>query len=247
MARQLIPRLGERLISAAGVRPGDRVLDVAAGSGNAAIPAAALGAQVVASDLTPELIDAGRREATSRGVQLEWEEADAEALPYPNNSFDVVLSCVGKMFAPHHQDAANEILRVTRPDGTIALLSWTPEGFIGQMFAAMKPFAPAPPPGASPPSLWGSPDHIQGLFGDGVRDLSFVREDARIVGLDSGEQFRDFFKAHYGPTISVYTALSADQPDQVVELDRTLADLGDRCIQDGEMPWEYLLVTATRA
>lgn len=246
VARELIPRLGERLVAAADVGAGDRVLDVAAGSGNAAIPAAALGAQVVASDLTPELFDAGRREAASRGVELAWEEGDAEALPYPEGQFDVVLSCVGVMFAPDHQAAADEIVRVTRPGGTIALLSWTPEGFIGQMFAAMKPHAPAPPPGALPPPMWGSADHLRELFGDRVRDLTSVREGAQITGFDSGAQFRDFFKANYGPTIMVYAAL-ADQPHRAAELDRALADLSDRCLQHGQMEWEYQLTTATRS
>lgn len=245
VARELIPRLGERLVAAAGVGPNDQVLDVAAGSGNAAIPAAALGARVVASDLTPELFDAGRREAAARGVELDWEEGDAEALPYLDGRFDVVLSCVGVMFAPHHQAAADEILRVARPGGTIAILSWTPEGFIGQMFAAMKPYAPAPPTGASPPPLWGSSIHVQELFGDQVGDLTFVRENARVTGFDSGAEFRDFFKANYGPTIMVYAAL-ADQPDRAGELDGALAELGDRCLQDGEMQWEYLLATAIR-
>lgn len=245
VARELIPRLGERLVAAAGVGAGDRVLDVAAGSGNAAIPAAALGAQVIASDLTPELFDAGRREAAARGVELAWEEGDAEALPYPDGRFDVVLSCVGVMFAPHHQAAADEIVRVTRPGGRIAVLSWTPEGFIGQMFAAMKPYAPAPPPHASPAPLWGSSDHVEELFGDRVRDLSHVREDVHVPVFDTGAQFRDFFKASYGPTIMVYASL-ADRPERAAELDRALADLGDRCLQDGRMPWEYLLTTARR-
>ncbi len=246
VARELIPRLGERLVVAADVRKGNRVLDVAAGSGNAAIPAAALGAHVVASDLTPEMFEAGRREAADRGVDLDWEEGDVEALPYPDGLFDVVMSCVGVMFAPYHQAAADEILRVTRPGGTIAVLSWTPEGFIGQMFRAMKPFASAPPPGASPPPLWGSTDHVRELFGDGVRDLTSVREDAGFVAIDSGAHLRDFFKAKYGPTIAAYAAL-ADQPERAAELDEVLAELGDRCLQDGQIQAEYLLVTATRS
>ncbi|MEO7423518.1 MAG: class I SAM-dependent methyltransferase [Ornithinibacter sp.] len=246
VAREVIPRLGERLVAAADVKAGDRVLDVAAGSGNAAIPAAALGAQVVASDLTPELFDAGRRAAAARGVELAWEEGDAEALPYPDGQFDVVLSCVGVMFAPHHQAAADEIVRVARPGGTIALISWTPEGFIGQMFAAMKPYAPAPPPGASPPPMWGSSDHVQELFGARVGELTSAREHVDVAGFASGAQFRDFFKANYGPTIMVYAAL-ADQPHRAAELDSALAELGDRCLQDGQMSWEYQLTTATRS
>ena len=141
LASDLIWELGPRAVAAADVRPGERVLDVAAGSGNAAIPAALRGAMVVATDLAPELFDAGRRHATEAGAELEWREADAEALPFADDAFDVVLSTVGVMFAPHHQVAADELVRVVRPGGRIALISWTPEGFIGQMFKVMKPFA----------------------------------------------------------------------------------------------------------
>ena len=155
VAAELIPALGPELVQACGVRAGDRVLDVAAGSGNAAIPAAAVGGIVTASDLTPELFDAGRRIAAGRGVELEWVEADAEALPFADNSFDVVMSCVGAMFAPHHQVTADELVRVCRPGGTIGMINWTPQGFIGNLLATMKPYAPPPPPGASPPPLWG--------------------------------------------------------------------------------------------
>ena len=127
VAAELIPALGPELVQACGIRPGDRVLDVAAGSGNAAIPAAVAGAIVTASDLTPELFGAGRRIAAERGVELEWVEADAEAVPFADNSFDVVTSCVGAMFAPHHQATANELVRVCRPGGTIGMINWTPE------------------------------------------------------------------------------------------------------------------------
>ena len=246
VARRLIPRLGERLVAAAGISTGDRVLDVASGSGNAAIPAAERGAEVVACDLTPELFDAGRADAARRGVDLSWEEGDAESLPYADGQFDTVMSCVGVMFAPHHQAAADELLRATRTGGTIAVLSWTPEGFIGQMFAAMKPFVPAPPPGASPPPLWGTPGHLQELFGAGVKDVTWARETVRMDGFDSGAQLRDFFKANYGPTIAAYASIS-DQPERVAELDEVLADLGDRNLQDGHLEAEYLVATATRS
>ena len=135
VAAEIIPELGATLVEAAGVRRGDRVLDVAAGSGNAAIPAPLAGASVVACDLTPELLVTGQALAAQRGAELEWHEADAEALPYADDEFDTVLSCVGVMFAPHHQASAHELLRVCRPGGTIGLISWTPEGFVGQMFA----------------------------------------------------------------------------------------------------------------
>ena len=158
------------------MRAGDHVLDVAAGSGNAAIPAAQAGAIVTASDLTPELFDAGRRIAGERGVELEWVEADAEALPFADNSFDVVMSSVGAMFAPHHQATADELIRVVRPGGTIGMINWTPQGFIGQLFATMKPYAPPPPPGASPAPLWGNEAHVRDLFGERVTGLSTRRQ-----------------------------------------------------------------------
>src|SRR5215210_7554361 len=143
----LLP-LGPSLVEACGIGPGKRVLDVAAGSGNAAIPAAQAGAEVTASDLTPELLEAGRRRAEAEGLTLEWIEADAEHLPFEDESFDVVMSSIGAMFAPHHQDVADELVRVCRRGGTIGLLSWTPEGMLGALFRTMGPFAPPPPPGA---------------------------------------------------------------------------------------------------
>jgi SAM-dependent methyltransferase len=243
----VIPALGAALVQATGVRRGDRVLDVAAGTGNAAIPAAEVGADVTASDLTPELLDAGRRQAEERGLRLAWEPGDAEALPYADASFDAVISCVGVMFAPHHRESADELVRVARPGGRIGLISWTPQGFVGQMFAVMKPYAPAPPPGAQPPPLWGDEAHVRELLGDRVSELSAERHDVVVDRFASGVEFRDFFKATYGPTIAVYRSL-ADQPERAAELDTALAELGDRYVdRDGVMRWEYLLVVATRA
>ncbi|MCK8671315.1 class I SAM-dependent methyltransferase [Rhodococcus sp. HM1] len=247
VATEVIPTLGPILVSACEVGAGDRVLDVAAGSGNAAIPAALTGATVVATDLTPELFETGRRDAAAAGATLTWQEADAEALPFDDASFDVVLSCVGVMFAPHHQAAADELVRVTRPGGRIGLLSWTPEGFIGRMFATMKPYAPPPPPGAQPPPLWGDEQHVRSLLGDRVTDVQAHKEKLRVECFGSGEEFRDFFKAAYGPTIAVYRAI-ADEPDRVAALDRDLAELGRSFDQGGgAMEWEYLLLTARRA
>lgn len=152
VAADVIPDLGSVLVEACGVRSGDTVLDIACGSGNAAIPAALLGARVTACDLTPALLEAGRDLAAKRGAEVTWREADAEALPFDDGAFDVVLSCLGIMFAPHHQASVEELLRVCRPGGAIGLVSWTPEGFVGQMFSAMKPYSAAPPPGSQPPA-----------------------------------------------------------------------------------------------
>ena len=248
VAHEIIPTLGPILVEASGIRPGDRVLDVAAGSGNAALPAAEAGATVIASDLTPELLEVGRREATARGLQLEWRQADAEALPFDTGAFDAVLSCVGVMFAPHHQESADEIVRVTRPGGTIGLLSWTPEGFIGQMFATMKPYAPPPLPGAQPPPLWGREEHVRALFGDRVTGVEARIGSLTVDHFDTPEEFRDYFKRTYGPTIAVYRAL-ADEPDRAAALDADLVELARRHGLDGgsaSMEWEYLLLTGRR-
>ncbi|MEU3949602.1 methyltransferase domain-containing protein [Streptomyces sp. NPDC029526] len=250
VAAELIPGLGATLVEACGVGPGDRVLDVAAGTGNAAIPAALAGADVVASDLTPELLEAGRKAAEERGARLRWETADAEALPYDDASFDTVLSCVGVMFAPHHRAAADELTRVCRPGGTLGLVSWTPEGFIGRMLGTLKPYAPPPPPGAQPPPLWGDENHVRELLGDRVTDVTAERRTVVVDRFTSPEEFRDFFKSRYGPVISVYASL-ADTPDRAAALDRDLADLGRRHDRGGEdgrtvLDWEYLLLTARR-
>ncbi len=246
VAAELIPELGAVLVDACGVGPGHHVLDVATGSGNAAIPAARIGANVVACDLTPELLDAGACLAAQHGVEVDWREADAEALPFADGAFDVVLSCIGVMFAPHHQVAADELVRVCRPGGTIGLLSWTPEGFVGQMLATMKPYAPPPPPGAQPPPLWGSEDHVRALLGDRVIDVNVRRRTVTIDQFADPEAFRDYFKSRYGPTIAAYRGI-ADDPDRVVALELDLAELArshDRGIEATVMDWEYLLFTA---
>ncbi|MCW3842110.1 class I SAM-dependent methyltransferase [Micromonospora yasonensis] len=246
VAAEVIPELGATLVRAAGVGPGDRVLDVAAGTGNAAIPAALAGADVVASDLTPELLEIGRALAAERGARLDWQEADAEALPYADGEFDRVLSCVGVMFAPRHQASADELVRVCRPGGTIGLVSWTPEGFIGQLFGTMKPYSPPPPPGAQPPPLWGREEHVRALLGDRVTEVVTRRQSVTVDRFAEPGAFRDYFKAHYGPTIAAYRSI-AGEPEWVAALDRELADLARRHSgAGGVMRWEYLLVTARR-
>ena len=254
VATDLVAGLGPILVGACQVRPGDRVLDVAAGTGNAAIPAAEAGASVVASDLVPELLEAGRREAGRRGTTLEWRQADAEDLPFGDGEFDTVMSCLGVMFTPFHQATADELIRVCRPGGTIGLLNWTPEGFIGQMFATMKPYAPPPPPGAQPPPLWGREDHVRALLGDQVTDVRARRQTVRVDRFGRPEDFRDYFKANYGPTIAAYRGI-ADDPRRTAALDAELADLArrhdlapDSTSSAGNivMEWEYLLLTARK-
>lgn len=243
LAARVIPQIGARLVEALPIGPGVRVLDVAAGTGNAAIPAARAGASVVASDLTPELLEAGAASVAGADLDLTWETGDAEALPYADDSFDVVMSAIGAMFAPHHQVVADELVRVTRPGGTLGLLSWTPEGHIGQLFATMKPYAPPPPPGAQPPPLWGSEAHVTELFGDRLDDVQLTRAHYPVDCFASGAEFRDFFKATYGPTIAIYRNIAED-PQAVADLDAAIAALPAAQPVDGVMRWEYLLMTA---
>ena len=257
LASDLISSLGPILVEAVGIQPGERVLDIAAGSGNASIPAALAGATVIASDLAPELFDEGRRQAEERGATLDWREADAESLPFADAEFDVVVSCVGVMFAPHHSVAADELVRVVRSAGRIGLLSWTPGGFVGQMLGTMRPYAPTPPPGAQPPPLWGDEEHVRSLLGDRVTDISVTTGTVRIDAFATPQEFREYFASHYGPTIAAYRNI-ADNPETVADLDADLVELASRhdlgtdpgtdLSTDGGlvMEWEYLLLTATR-
>ncbi|HEX2213553.1 MAG TPA: methyltransferase domain-containing protein [Mycobacterium sp.] len=247
LAAELVAPLGPVLVEAIGIGPGDRVLDVAAGTGNAAIPAAQTGASVVASDLTPELLQAGAAIAAERGVALDWREANAHSLPFDDNEFDVVMSSIGVMFAPFHEQAADELVRVCKPGGRIGLINWTPEGHIGKLWATMKPYAPPPPPGAQPPPLWGQEDHVRALLGGRVTDVVTERRTLTVDHFVDGAAFRDYFKATYGPTIAVYRNIEGDA-DRVAELDAAIAAVGDSVLSDAStMEWEYLLLTARKA
>jgi SAM-dependent methyltransferase len=243
----LLP-LGPRLVESIGIEPGMKVLDVAAGTGNSSLPAARLGAQVTASDLTPDLLDAGRQRAESEGLELEWVPADAEDLPFEDESFDVVMSSIGVMFAPHHQAAADELVRVCRPGGTIGLMSWTPEGLVGALFRLMGPFAAPPPPGASPPPLWGGESHLQELFRDRVEWTTHRREDLEIHAFPAAHDYGEHFKDYYGPTIAVRK--HAESNGRAEELDAALDALCDEWNRGGDGPArfesEYLISVGTR-
>ena len=248
MVDMWITPIGRRLAAACGLSPGVRVLDVAAGSGNASIPAAARGARVTATDLTPELLEAGRRRAEAEGLVLDWETADAENLPYDDDSFDVVMSAIGVMFAPHHQRAADELVRVCRPGGTIGLLSWTPEGQIGALFRMMKPYAPPPPPGSQPAPLWGSEEHLQGLFGGRVAFHTLVREPLEITAFEQPHDYAEHFKTYYGPTIGVRA--NAERNGVADEFDAALdrfSDEWNRGTSDrARFEQEYLVAAGTK-
>ena len=244
----LLP-LGTRLVDACGIGEGMRVLDVAAGSGNASIVAAQRGASVTASDLTPEMFDAGRARAESEGVELEWVQADAENLPFEDASYDVVMSAIGAMFAPRHQDVADELVRVCRPGGTIGLLSWTPEGMIGGLFRTMGPFAPPPPPGAQPAPLWGSEDHVRELFGVRVDWATMERDNLDISAFQRPRDYGEHFKERYGPTIATYA--NAAKNGREAELDEALMAFCEEWNRgtddDARFEQEYLVSVGTRA
>jgi len=243
----LLP-LGPTLVGAAGIGEGMKVLDVAAGTGNASLPAAAAGAEVIASDLTPELLEAGKARAEAAGLQLEWAEADAENLPFEDESFDVVMSSIGAMFAPHHEAVADEFVRVCKPGGTIAMLNWTPEGMIGALFKTMGPFAPPPPPGAQPPPLWGGEDHLKAQFGDRVDWTTLKREMLDITAFEKPNDYGEHFKGYYGPTI--VARANAEKNGQAEELDRALDAFCDEWNLGSEdkarFEQEYLVAVGTR-
>jgi SAM-dependent methyltransferase len=244
----LLP-LGPRLVEACGIGAGMKVLDVAAGTGNASIPAAERGAEVVASDLTPELLDAGRAVAEAQGVELEWVTADAENLPFENGQFDVVMSSIGAMFAPHHQAVADELVRVCRQGGTIGMLNWTPEGMIGALFKTMGPFAPPPPPGAQPPPLWGGEDHVREQFGDRVEWRTLERDNLDVTAFEYPHDYGEHFKARYGPTI--VARANAAKSGREGELDEALDNFSDEwnrgSADDARFEQEYLVAVGTRA
>jgi SAM-dependent methyltransferase len=243
----LLP-VGERLVDACGIGPGMRVLDVAAGTGNAALPAARRGATVTASDLTPRLLETGRELAAAEDLELEWVDADAEQLPFTDESYDVVMSAIGVMFAPHHQEAADELVRVCRPGGTIGLLSWTPDGMLGALFRSMKPFAPPPPPGAQAPPLWGGEDHLRGLLGDRVELRSVERDVLEITAFARPRDYGEHFKAYYGPTIAARA--NAEREGRADEFDEALDAFCDEwnrgTPEEARFEKEYLLAVGTR-
>ena len=248
MVETFLTPLGPRLVAAAEIGPGQRVLDVAAGTGNASIPAAEAGAEVVASDLTPELFEAGRARAAAAGVELEWVEADAHDLPFEDSSFDAVISSIGVMFAPFHQTAADELVRVCRPGGTIGLLSWTPEGMIGALFRAMGQFMPPPPPGAQPPPLWGGEDHLRGLLGDRVELEKVERDVLQVTAFERPGDYGEHFKQRYGPTIAARA--NAEKEGRAEEFDQVLSEF---CAEwnrgsddDARFEMEYLVAVGRK-
>jgi ubiquinone/menaquinone biosynthesis C-methylase UbiE len=237
--------VAEHLVDTADLHAGWRVLDVATGSGNAAIAAARLGSRVVGVDYVPALLERGRKRAASEGLEVELLEGDAEALPFPDSSFDAVISVFGSMFTPEHEKAAAELARVCRPGGTIALASWTPDGFIGELFRTVSKHMP-PPAGLRSPMLWGTEDHLRELFGDQIDSLE-VTERTFTWRFTSAEELVTFFRLWYGPTLKAFAALEDTKRD-ALELDLIeLASRFDRLGADAiAIPATYTEAVAVR-
>jgi SAM-dependent methyltransferase len=196
-----IAGVGELLVERAGVLAGMQVLDVACGTGNAALPAAQRGAEVTGLDLVPELLDAGLAKAAEAGLDIEWVEDDAEHLPFDDESFDQVLSTFGHMFAPRHRQTADEMARVCRQGGLVGICCWTPEGVAGDIFRVTGAYMPPPPEYASPPLLWGTEEHVREMFGSVAKELEFERHFA-TVEWDSVEGWAEYFLDRFGPLVT---------------------------------------------
>ena len=237
--------MAEDMVQAAGLRAGERVLDVATGSGNAAIAAARNGCEVTGTDYVPELLKRARARAAAEGLAVTFAEADAEDLPYPDGEFDAVTSSLGVMFAPDQERAAAELARVCRPGGTIAMVNWTPSGFIGGLLRTVGKHVP-PPPGVRPPTLWGTEERLRELLGDAVSDLRVTRREF-VFRFQSAEDFTRFFLDNYGPTLKAYEALDEQGKQRLFDDLIALANEFDQ--EPGPsvaMPAEYVEVVATR-
>jgi len=238
--------VGESLAEAADVRAGERVLDVAAGNGNASLAAARRFARVTSTDYVPHLLEKAAARARAEGLEISFEVADAENLPFGDGAFDVVLSTFGAMFTPEHHRAAKELLRVTRGGGRIGLANWTPEGFIGELFGVVGSFV-APPPGTRSPTLWGSEPYIVGLFGPQASDLRCVRRHFNFR-YRSAAHWIEVFRSFYGPTHKAFGALGAARQ---LQLHTAIAELLGRWNVAGSdslvVPGEYLEIVITKA
>jgi ubiquinone/menaquinone biosynthesis C-methylase UbiE len=237
--------MGERLCEAVDVRSGQKVLDVATGSGNTAISAARRYCEATGIDYVPELIEQAKERARAEKLEISFEVGDAENLPYPDASFDVVLSTVGVMFAPNQEKAADEMLRVCKPGGKLGLASWTPDGFIGGLFKTVGKHVP-PPPGIKPPPLWGTEERLRELLGEGISSLHTTRRSYAFRYL-SAEHFIDTFRTYYGPVHKAFEALDAAGQDafagDLTELIHAWNTSGDGT---AVLPSDYLEVVALR-
>jgi SAM-dependent methyltransferase len=236
---------GELLCEAVGIRPGERILDVATGNGNAALAAARRGGEVIGIDYVPALLERGRECAAAERLSVTFREADAENIPYSDASFDVVLSTFGVMFTPDQTRAADELMRVTRPGGRIGLVNWTPDGFVGQMFRTIGAYI-SPAPGVRPPSLWGTEERLQELFLDNASRIEATRRCFNFRARSS-QDWLETFRTYYGPIQKTFEALDADEQGR---LERDMIALLERFNEGGDqtllVPSEYLEAVVTR-
>jgi SAM-dependent methyltransferase len=237
---EYIADVGERVVGRAGVDAEMRVLDVACGTGNAAIPAARAGARVAGLDRVPELLEAGREKAAAAGLDIDWVEGDAEELPFEDGAFDRVFSTFGHMFAPRHRRVADEMARVCRKGGAIATCTWTPDGTVGEVFRASASYMPPPPDFASPPILWGSEDYVREMFATVASDFEFERHSATIEW-ESIEGFADFFMERFGPLVTARKLLGERFDELRAQIVAIWAEANEA--DDGRLrlPQEYLL------
>ncbi|WP_169985718.1 class I SAM-dependent methyltransferase [Microbispora sp. H10836] len=237
--------MAELLVESADVRAGQRVLDVACGQGNAAIAAALRFAEATGLDYAANLLEVGRRRAAVEQVPVTFVDGDAENMPFPDGSFDLSLSTVGVMFAPNHQQAADELVRVTAVGGKIALACWTPTSMVGQMFKTVAKWAP-PPSGVRPPALWGTQEHLDELFGERVEWISFAKREY-VFRYHSPEHFSEWFREFYGPITRLAGTLSEKDLDQFSG-DLAQVALHHNRVSDGTLvaPAEYLEVVGVR-
>jgi ubiquinone/menaquinone biosynthesis C-methylase UbiE len=237
--------VGEALAEAADIRAGERVLDVAAGNGNATLAAARRFAEVTSTDYVPGLLEKGRARAEAEGLQVEFRNADAEDLPFPDGVFDVALSTFGAMFTPDHMCPAREMMRVVRDGGRIGLTNWTPEGFIGQLFKVVGAYIPAPP-GLKSPALWGTEPHIVELFGPEAADIRTARKNFNFR-YRSAAHWVQIFRDFYGPTHKAFSALDSAGQDALAQ---DIMRLLNKCNTAGPsslvVPSEYLEVVIVR-
>ena len=234
-----------RLVKFAGVAKGMRVLDVGCGTGVVAVTAARLGARVKAADLTPELLDRARENSRLAEVEIEWIEADVEALPFEDGEFDVVLSQFAHMFAPRPDVAAREMLRVLRPGGTIAFSTWPPELLVGRAMAIQARFSPPPPPGLAPPIQWGDPSIIRQRLGDAVQDIVFDRDYLSIPAL-SPQHYREARERSSGPMIKMVEGLSTKDPARLQQFRQEFDAAVALYLRENTVRQDYLLTRARK-
>jgi SAM-dependent methyltransferase len=239
----LISGVHDAVIEAAQPRPGESLLDVATGTGAVAIPAARAGADVTGLDLAPALIERARQNADAAGVDIRFDVGDAEALPYEDGSFDVVISSLGTMFAPDHEAVARELARVCKPGGRLVLASWMPKGGVFDFFGVMRSFQPPPPEGLASPFDWGRPEHAEELLGDAF-ELELEERDA-VLRAPSGEYVWEIFSTSYGPTRTLAESLDDERRE---ELHRAWVELHERSREGDEIAQSrpFLLVRGRR-